>query len=662
MRYGFAVAGELAPQGLRVGTGIGRDEHRPDDVLRGRDEALEHVERQGDVDVEDLGVDHGADRHLTRRAAVGDRQAVADRPALGLRRGGGDGGLPAGQGRGVAGGHVDPERPADHVGGDPDDLRPLAVDRQRADVDGVGGGHRRAGPRPARRPPSAARRSPSAARSRPSTRSARSTGSTPRRRPRAPTPRRRAPSRSSGHPPSRPSGAGCASRSRGPAPRAAGPRRRRAPRAGAGRAGTTVGETRSTPRTIPAAPAPRSEPPESRSATAAVTTAAAPSATSRAPSTARSRELRSATTTSSRIASTGGVSAARRAGTAAATMLTTSPTAIEIADGGGVERDLPRQLLAHPREHEPQPRDEGDARADPCGRAQQPDDGGLHEDRGEHLPRRGADRAQHRELPLPLPDDHLEGVGDDERADEERDRREDEQERRDEAEDRRDLVAGSPCGSSRPSRRRSRAGRRAPSAGPRPGQPRRPRRRRTRRRTVTPPSGAKAAWATLRSTSTKRAPAEAVPKLASPTTRTCCTPPSTIEVVSPIDRPEASIVAVSRTISPGPLGAVPATRRDARVGRVVGEAEARRAAPAAHRGAVLAHEHDGPAEVGDHRGDPRDGEQHGLQVQRDDPALLAERRRVAPGGGRQRPRARTRRPGRRPRRSSRRCWRASRGG
>ena len=65
-------------------------------------------------------------------------------------------------------------------------------------------------------------------------------------------------------------------------------------------------------------------------------------------------------------------------------------------------------------------------------RRDQPGDGGLAEDRAEHLPAAGADEAQQRELTRALADGDRERVEDREGADEQRDGREDQQRRRDE--------------------------------------------------------------------------------------------------------------------------------------------------------------------------------------------------------------------------------------
>ncbi len=74
------------------------------------------------------------------------------------------------------------------------------------------------------------------------------------------------------------------------------------------------------------------------------------------------------------------------------------------------------------------------------------------------------------------------------------------------------------------------------------------------------PSGANTCRAVAGSRKTIVAPAIGAPNCTSPTTVTVRTsPPSTTDVVSPMDSPEASRVLDSGAISSGPAGARPAT-------------------------------------------------------------------------------------------------------
>ena len=203
--------------------------------------------------------------------------------------------------------------------------------------------------------------------------------------------------------------------------------------------------------------------------------------------------------------------------------LTTVPTSERDDDRRHVERDVPDEVHPHRAQPDAQHRDQAEPARDAERRAEQPHDRGLHEHGREHLRRGRPDGPQQRELAHPLPHRHRERVGDDERADEQRDRREDQQERRDEPELARDLrlvlgaqrVPGDDLEAAV-----ERSGARSASTSCLDG-------RAVAAYTamsMTPPSGASTSYAVCGSTSTIVAPAIGPPRSTRPTTSTSTRP------------------------------------------------------------------------------------------------------------------------------------------
>ena len=162
----------------------------------------------------------------------------------------------------------------------------------------------------------------------------------------------------------------------------------------------------------------------------------APASVSSAASGASSRDGRPCVTTApSRSAITGATRIARSAGarhdSSVTTVPTTSETTIVRVRIDGARR---RQVEPDRLEQLPQAGGDEDPQPEPHERPGQPDHQPLGQHRAHHLPARGSQRAQQRELADPLHDRDRERVEDAEGADEQRDAREREQGRLQEGE------------------------------------------------------------------------------------------------------------------------------------------------------------------------------------------------------------------------------------
>ena len=170
------------------------------------------------------------------------------------------------------------------------------------------------------------------------------------------------------------------------------------------------------------------------------------------PKTSVRRDCRLTTMPPSRTAAIGGIRVARTAGHTEATSVT---------QRAGQHRDDRGPQLEHHRrlrhlevdcaEERRQSLCEQHAEPETDRRGDEAEDGALEDDRAEHLPPRGAERSERRELLRPLRDRDRERVEDDEGADEERDAAEGEQEVADE----RDELADALSVLALPARRRS---------------------------------------------------------------------------------------------------------------------------------------------------------------------------------------------------------------